>query len=76
MQKGDDDLNDSEAATEGFEGFNNSVSFFVISTINLSDQQGAVKKACYGKWKLESMKEKLSSLFHLEGQHWLISKDQ
>lgn len=71
MQKGDDDLNDSEAATEGFEGFNNSVSFFVIS-----DQQGAVKKACYGKWKLESMKEKLSSLFHLEGQHWLISKDQ
>ena len=49
--KEDDNLNDSDTSEPpnvDLEGFNNSLSFFGISPIKLSDQQGAVKKARYG----------------------------
>ena len=66
LQKEDQDVNDSdisEPANMDLVDFNNSVFFFGISPIKLSDQQGAVTSAHYVKWKLELMKGKLSSLF-------------
>ena len=49
-QKESDDLNDSdirEPENMDLEGFNNSVLFFSISPMKISDQQGAAEKARY-----------------------------